>query len=92
MHSCSLPASTETDRSISGAVMVEIEKPGNEDLGISLAPCHEVKTGQNAFFISQIRQGSIGDRLALACMRTIYKSMKLIMVHAKTDRFGCLNT
>ncbi|VDP74642.1 unnamed protein product [Echinostoma caproni] len=42
--------------------MVEIEKPGNEDLGISLAPCHEVKTGQNAFFINHIRQGSIGDR------------------------------
>ncbi|TPP66583.1 Glutamate receptor-interacting protein 1 [Fasciola gigantica] len=55
-------ANFETDRSVSGAVMVEIEKPGNEDLGISLAPCHEVKTGQNAFFISHIRQGSIGDR------------------------------
>ncbi|CAL8072076.1 unnamed protein product [Calicophoron daubneyi] len=55
-------ANFETDRSVSGAVMVEIEKPGNEDLGISLAPCHEVKTGQNAFFINFIRQGSIADR------------------------------
>ncbi|KAF8563483.1 hypothetical protein P879_03712 [Paragonimus westermani] len=42
--------------------MVEIEKPDNEDLGISLAPCHEVKTGQNAFFINFLRQGSIADR------------------------------
>ncbi|CAH8444671.1 unnamed protein product [Schistosoma rodhaini] len=50
------------DRRISGAVVVEIEKPANEDLGISLAPCHEVKTGQNAFFIDNIRQGSIADR------------------------------
>ncbi|OON13808.1 PDZ/DHR/GLGF domain protein, partial [Opisthorchis viverrini] len=41
-------ANFELDRNVSGAVMVEIEKPGNEDLGISLAPCHEVKTGQNA--------------------------------------------
>ncbi|VDP95434.1 unnamed protein product [Trichobilharzia regenti] len=31
-------------------------------MGISLAPCHEVKTGQNAFFIDSIRQGSIADR------------------------------
>ncbi|GAA47767.1 glutamate receptor-interacting protein 2, partial [Clonorchis sinensis] len=55
-------ANFELDRNVSGAVMVEIEKPGNEDLGISLAPCHEVKTGQNAFFINYLRQGSIADR------------------------------
>ncbi|CAH8442268.1 unnamed protein product [Schistosoma mattheei] len=55
-------ANFEEDRRISGAVVVEIEKPANEDLGISLAPCHEVKTGQNAFFIDNIRQGSIADR------------------------------
>ncbi|KAF5406049.1 hypothetical protein PHET_00429 [Paragonimus heterotremus] len=55
-------ANFEADRSVSGAVMVEIEKPDNEDLGISLAPCHEVKTGQNAFFINFLRQGSIADR------------------------------
>ncbi|TNN12923.1 Glutamate receptor-interacting protein [Schistosoma japonicum] len=55
-------ANFEDDRRISGAVVVEIEKPDNEDLGISLAPCHEVKTGQNAFFIDNIRQGSIADR------------------------------
>ncbi|CAH8444210.1 unnamed protein product [Schistosoma haematobium] len=55
-------ANFEEDRRISGAVVVEIEKPANEDLGVSLAPCHEVKTGQNAFFIDNIRQGSIADR------------------------------
>ncbi|CAH8438788.1 unnamed protein product [Schistosoma turkestanicum] len=55
-------ANFEEDRHMSGAVVVEIEKPANEDLGISLAPCHEVKTGQNAFFIDNIRQGSIADR------------------------------